>query len=216
MICGGGFSFTTPVVYVCNMNAPLAEKIKTIRTSMGLDQAPFGELLGASQSTVARWERGALPKAAILQRIAELANTSVESLLGMDEALPDSIPVVGYVGAGAAVIPCDDYAHGDGMYFIERPPFVTGKAVAVEIKGDSMLPIAEDGWRIVYGGEQRFDEAEVLNKLCVVQLEDGRALVKRIMRGSQPHRYHLVSSNAPMIEDAQINWAARVKAIIPA
>ena len=49
----------------------------------------------------------------------------------------------------------------------------------------------------------------------VTLVADDRVLVKRITRGSQPKRYHLVSTNAPMIEDAEIVWAARVKAIIP-
>jgi hypothetical protein len=60
------------------------------------------------------------------------------------------------------------------------------------------------------------DESEVLNRLCVVQLTDGRAMVKRVMRGSEPQRFHLASTNAPLIENAELIWAAPVKAIIPA
>jgi hypothetical protein len=41
-------------------------------------------------------------------------------------------------------------------------------------------------------------------------------LVKRIVKGSKPQRYHLLSTNAPMIEDAEVIWAAKVRAIIPA
>jgi phage repressor protein C with HTH and peptisase S24 domain len=125
------------------------------------------------------------------------------------------IPVVGYVGAGASVYPVDDEHEADGFETIERPPFITGEAIAVEVRGDSLIPVAEDGWKLIYTGEQDVLEDEVLNKLCVVALTDGRVLVKRIVRGSQPRRYHLLSTNAPMIEDAQVLWAARVRAIIP-
>lgn len=200
------------------MNGNLAKKVKAIRNAAGLNQTEFAERVGTTQSTVTRWENGSRPQGDMLQRIAEFANTTVERLLGVDElaATPTGeIPVVGYVGAGAEIIPYDDLPHGEGLDHVERPPFVSGRAVAVEVKGDSLLPTAEDGWRLIYTGEQTILEDEVLNRICVVQLTDGRMLVKRLMRGSQPQRYHLVSTNAPIIEDAEIVWAARVKAIIP-
>jgi phage repressor protein C with HTH and peptisase S24 domain len=119
------------------------------------------------------------------------------------------------VGAGAEVLPFDDYAHGVGMDYIERPSFVEGRVIAVEIRGDSLFPTAENGWKLIYAGEQRLIEEEVINRLCVVMLSDGRMLVKRLTRGTTPGRYHLVSTNAPTIEDAEVTWAARIKAIIP-
>lgn len=133
--------------------------------------------------------------------------------LGLSDA--DEVPVVGYVGGGAQVHPIDDYSNGDGMDFIERPEYIEGRAVAVQIKGDSMLPVAEDGWKLIYI-ERAIDEVDFLNRLCVVKLADDRMLVKKVLRGSQPKRYHLQSFNAPLIEDVAIKWAARVKSIVPA
>jgi transcriptional regulator with XRE-family HTH domain len=200
------------------MGGNLGEKIRKIRVSMGLEQDQFAEKLDTTQSTVSRWERGSKPGAEFLRKIADIANTTVDRLLGLDDLAgtpPNHIPVVGYVGAGAEVIPYDDYARGDGMDYVERPAFITGQAIAVEVKGHSLWPVAEDGWRLVYTGQQSMLEDEVLNRLCVVQLTDGRMLVKRVAKGSMPQRYHLISTNAPIIEDVEIQWAARVKAIIP-
>jgi len=205
-------------VYSVLMAGDLSEKIKVIRNSLGLNQVEFAEKLNVGQSTVARWENGAVPRGEKLQQIADLANTTVERLFGVSELIAASqhdIPIVGYVGAGAEVLPFDDYAKGHGMEYIERPPSVTGDVVALEIKGDSMYPTAENGWKLVYAGEQTVLEDDVLNRLCVVKLADGRMLIKRIARGSIPGRYHLISSNTPIIENAEIAWAARVKAIIP-
>ncbi|NBC37338.1 helix-turn-helix domain-containing protein [Novosphingobium sp. FSY-8] len=210
--------FFKPPVYAGRMAGELKDKIRKIRLSLGLKQDEFGQRLQTNQSTVSRWERGALPDGVMLHRIAELANTTVEMLIGTDDIAvrpADSIPVVGFVGAGSAIYPYDDYPRGDGMDFVERPPFVTGQAVAVEVRGDSLFPVAEDGWRLVYAGQQAVVEEEILNRLCVVQLADGRMLVKRVIRGTAPQRYHLASTNAPLIEDVEITWAARVKAIIP-
>jgi transcriptional regulator with XRE-family HTH domain len=218
MICVRGLDFPMPPIYAGQMGGNLGEKIRKIRVSMALEQDQFAEKLGTTQSTVSRWERGSKPGAEYLRKIADIANTTVDRLLGIDDlagAPANHIPVVGYVGAGAAIIPYDDYAKGDAMDYVERPAFITGQAVAVEVRGDSLWPVAEDGWRLVYTGQQAILEEEVLNRLCVVQLTDGRMLVKRVVKGSMPQRYHLISTNAPIIEDVEIQWAARVKAIIP-
>lgn len=79
-----------------------------------------------------------------------------------------------------------------------------------------MLPLAEEGWHIVYTTEATVDENAVMNKVCVVQLDDdGSMLIKRVTRGTKPYHYHLMSLNAPTIEDARLRWAAVVKAIVP-
>lgn len=217
MLCVDDYPFWGSGDYPMLMQGNLAQKIKAIRLSLKLNQTEFGERLDTTQSTVARWERGSVPTGENLERIAELAKTTIDQLLGVSELAGGSnaIPVVGYVGAGAEVFPFDDYPKGEGMDVVERPAEVTGDAVAVEVRGDSLFPTAENGWRLIYAGEQTVLEEDVINRLCVVKLLDGRVLVKRVTRGSRPQRYHLVSTNAPMIEDAEIMWAARVKAIIP-
>lgn len=217
MICVRGLDVRTSSDYARGMTTPLAERIFRLRNARGETQTEFGFLLGTTQATVARWEKGSAPKHEALTKLAHLAGTSVEDFLNqpMRAQASDLIQIVGYVGAGAAITPFDDMAHGDGFGTVERPPFVRERAVAVEVRGDSLVPVAEDGWKLVYTGEQTILEDEVLNRLCVVHLVDGRTLVKRLVRGSEPQRYHLVSTNAPMIENAEIKWAAAVKAIIP-
>jgi len=193
----------------------LGQKIRAIRTARKMNQTEFAERLGVTQSTVTRWENGSVPGGKYLHEIAAMAGTTVDGLLDMGAKSFD-IPVVGYVGAGSQIVPFDDVTESEGFASVERPPFVRGSAVAVEVKGDSLFPVAENGWRLVYAGDQTLNETDVLNRLCVVKLRDETTLVKRVIRGSKQGRYHLVSTNAPMIEDADLAWAAPVKAIIPA
>lgn len=193
----------------------MANNLKAVRKAQGLKQPAIALVLGVSVGQVSRWESGTdnVPSYR-LPSFERAYGASLSELFGTDHAA-DELPVVGYVGAGAAIYAYDDLPQGEGYDFVERPEFVKGRAIAVEVKGDSLFPTAEDGWRLIYTGEQTIIESEVLNKLCVVKLIDGRTLVKRLVRGSSPARYHLLSTNAPPIEDAEIEWAAKVKAIIP-
>lgn len=218
MICASELELLAFSAYGAGMGLELSNRIKLLRKKLGKTQVEFADMLEVSQGTVSRWEKGSMPEPEHLMRLSELDGMSIEQFLGNNRIGPFSgepIPVVGFVGAGAAVYPVDDLPQGGAYDTEERPPFVEGRAVAVEVRGDSLIPVAEDGWRLVYVGEQTIVEEDVLNRLCVVALTDGRILVKRILRGSEPQRYHLASTNAPMIENAEVLWAARVKAIIP-
>ena len=184
--------------------------LRDARKRAGLSQEALGVAAQSGRSTIVKLETGSLPMT------EEWAKRSAPHLGVKPHHLYEGpqIRVVGYVGAGQRVYAYDDM-QGAGET-ITRPPMTVGDLLAVEVKGESMLPLAEEGWHIVYTAEATVDEHEVLNRVCVVQLdEDESMLVKRVMRGTKPHHYHLISTNAPMIEDAKLRWAAVVKAIVP-
>jgi phage repressor protein C with HTH and peptisase S24 domain len=126
------------------------------------------------------------------------------------------VPVVGKVGAGAQVFPIDDYAKGAGLDEIACPPDLNpDTTVAVQVEGDSMFPL-ETGWILFYSRAQDVPPAELVGHLCIVKIaNDGPTLVKQLRRGHQRGRFNLLSSNAPLIENAVLEWAARVTGLAP-
>ena len=185
--------------------------LKDARKRAGLSQDALGQAARSGRSTIVKLERGDLPFTEDwAKRLAPALGIKPHQLL-YDQP---QVRIVGYVGAGQRVYAYSDME--DAGETISRPPMASGDLLAVEVKGESMLPLAEEGWHIVYTAEATVDENEVLNRVCVVQLdEDESMLVKKVMRGSKPNHYHLVSTNAPMIEDVALRWAAVVKAIVP-
>lgn len=189
---------------------PMRISLKDARKRAKLSQERLGELADSGRSTIVKLEQGVLAMTeAWAKRLAPHLGVKPDELYEGPQ-----IPVIGFVGAGARVYAYDDLL--DAGETIDRPPMTTGDLFAVEVKGDSMLPLAEEGWHIVYTAEATVDEHAVLNKVCVVQLEiDDSMLVKRVVRGSKPYHYYLLSTNAAAIEDVQLRWAAVVKAIVP-
>lgn len=88
------------------------------------------------------------------------------------------------------------------------------KTVAVEIRGDSLGSIFNT-WLVYYDDRHDPPRAELLRKLCVVGLADGRVLVKKLMKGSAPGLFNLESQTQSTIEDAVVEWAAPVKIMMP-
>lgn len=118
---------------------------------------------------------------------------------------------VGYIGGGAEVYPIDDHEVGAGLEEVEIPPGVPDDAVLVIVRGDSMFPRYFDNEYLFYV-RRGHDPSELLNRECVVKLQDGRTFVKLLRKGSTRGLYNLESWNAPPIEDKAVEWAAPVLA----
>ena len=142
-------------------------------------------------------------------RAAEPAEAPPEA---PDELGPPTVKVKGYVGAGAEAH-YYNVAQGD-LDEVPAPDGSTADTVAVEIRGDSLGSLF-DRWIVFYDDVRRPVTGDLVGKLCVVGLPDDRVLVKKIRRGSEDGLYHLLSEREDPIRDVEIEWAARVKNMVP-
>lgn len=172
-----------------------------------------------SQIKAARLKRGwstydlaraaGIPQSAVHRIEAEDTSTSKHipallSALNIDAQALRVIPLVGAVGAGAEILPMDS------LGYVEAPPGVAGpNTVAVLVRGDSMLPVYRDGDIIYY--DRHEEPVGLVGRDAVVELEDGRSMLKQIMVGSAPGLWTLISHNAAPIIDVRIVRAARVR-----
>jgi phage repressor protein C with HTH and peptisase S24 domain len=127
-----------------------------------------------------------------------------------DEIAPDTVAIVGKVGAGAQVLAFDDSIKGAGIGETERPPGITGRIVAVQVEGESMLPAYRDQDILFYTRDGADDWTRHVGDECVVQVTDGRVYVKVLRRGSKKGHATLSSYNAVDIEDVPLDWAAPI------
>ena len=140
------------------------------------------------------------------QRLAPHLGVAAEALMFG----PRRASAVGYVGAGAEVIPIDDHELGAGLEEVDIPPGVPDDAVLVIVRGDSMYPRYFDNEYLFYVRDQR-NPGEFIGRECVVQLSDGRIFVKVLRRGADG-LFNLESWNAPTLENKAVEWAAPVLA----
>ena len=115
-----------------------------------------------------------------------------------------TVPLVGYVGAGGLIMPIDD--HNDEA---PAPQEVGPKTEAVEVRGDSQWPAYADGDLIYCDGRAASPE-DVIGEMCVVMTTTGERMLKLVKRGTKKGLYHLISVNAPPLDDVKLEWAAPV------
>lgn len=197
-----------------DISSRLAEARKKAGYATASDAA---RAMGLAVPSYSAHENGTRPRGASenAERYARFYRVSLEWLLtGKGEMRPPAnhqhftIPVDGIVGAGFAVQPVDDDQLGDDT--VEMPG--DGTLGALRVRGDSQYPRFQDGEVVIY------DRRPVLipnmaNKLAVVQLADGRRLVKTLRRGPGD-TWTLESHNAPPEHNAQILGVWRVIGVL--
>lgn len=200
------------------------ERLQKARAEAGYpDAAAAAEAMGVKPPTYFGHENGHRGMSRAARRYADFFHVSLEWLLtgkgtprrtkGPATGRPQAmVPLVGYVGAGAATtfFP-QDSGHLDE---VPAPDGSSEATVAVEIRGDSLGSFF-DRWLVYYDDVRRPVTADQINKLCVVGLDDGRILIKKIQRSKTRGHFHLISQTEAPIFDAVIDWAARVKNMVP-
>ena len=124
------------------------------------------------------------------------------------------MPIIGLAGAGAdgsIVFSEGEDAFGEAPV----PPGGSENTRAVEVRGELMRGVAEDGWLVYYDDRRDPPDGSMIGELCVVGLADGRTLIKYLYPGSEAGLFNLESTTEPTIRNVAVDWAAVVTAIIP-
>ncbi len=194
-------------------------KLKAWRKHLGLTLDQVGEALGMTGQNYGKIERGGVElRELYVSQLAKLYAIDPSELLRdpSDEGhLPpttETVPVVGYVSAGAELALFDQ---GQGPFdYVTPPREAKPTTVAAQVKGVSLGPLFDESL-IFYDNVHSPITPELHGKLCVAGLEDGRVVVKQIMPGDAG-RFHLLSNSAePPIFNAEVLWAAKVTEIRP-
>lgn len=144
------------------------------------------------------------PSVEAIQSLARALDVPATALICDDSEGSRSVPLLGYVGAGAAIMPYDVSV----LEYIEPPPDCPEGAFGLRIVGDSQWPLFEDGEILICVTAANL--LDLLNRYCVVDLADGRRLLKRLERSSA-QGWRLTSLNAPPIDNVSIASAARIE-----
>lgn len=204
------------------MNTP-HERLQRARKEAGYESAAdAADAMGAVPATYWGHENGSRGLGRAAERYATFFHVSLDWLLtgkgqprkarSAAQAGPEaSVPLVGYVSAGAET---HFFAQDGGQ--LDEVPAVEGMSeatVAVEIRGESLGSFF-DRWLVYYDDVRRPVTSDLVGKLCVVGLADGRILIKKVQRSKARGLFHLLSQVEPPILDVEIEWAARVKTMV--
>lgn len=171
------------------MMGSLGKRLREARQAKGLSQRHLGAALGLHQSTLAGYEAGVRqPDNAILVRLAEVLDVSVDYLLGRTDhpkqtyslsgADPETVdvPILGQICAGNGREPVEEIF---GYEPTPRADVQGGEYFWLVVRGDSMSPRLMDGYKVLVRRQRVVEDGQVA-VVCLPDTND--ALVRRVFR----------------------------------
>ena len=189
----------------------MTNNLRALRSERGWSQEDAAAALGTTRNQYVKLENGA-------RRLSEKWIERAAGAFGIDagdvvRGKPITVPIAGYVGAGAETIL---YGEGQGnLGDVLGPEGTSERTVAVEIRGESLGPFF-NGWLVFFDDVRSPVTDDIIGKLCVVGLHDGRVLIKRLLRSrGSSVLFHLYGQFGDPILDVRVKWAALVKSVVP-
>ncbi len=127
----------------------------------------------------------------------------------------NSVPIMGRVGAGAAIEPEHEQVPPEGLGEVELPFPISEETIAFEVSGDSMLPKYENGDIIVVFKTQRHPVSSFYGEEAAVRLKTGERYLKTIERGKSTAQVNLTSFNAKPINGVKLEWIGEICVTLP-
>lgn len=156
------------------------KKIRELRKRKELTMKQLGELVGVAESTISLYETGKRqPDTETLSRLADIFNTTVDTLLGREEkTTATKIPVLGKVVAGIPVEAVEDI-----LDYEEISPDMasTGEFFALKITGKSMEPKFSEGDVVIVRQQPDVDNGDI----AIVLINGNAATVKKVKKSPE-------------------------------
>lgn len=194
------------------MSTEVHQRLEQARKNAGYATArEAAAAMKASYPTYAAHENGMRGIGRAAEKYAKFFNVSLEWLLTGQQPIDGTVrmvPIVGLAGAGpdGSVL----FAEGHGNFGeVAAPVDASETAEALEVRGNSMHGLANDGWLVFYD-EKTEPQPEHIGEPCVVWLSNGMVLIKIPMPGSQRGLFNLESVNAPTMRDVPVDAMALI------
>ena len=191
----------------------MGNKLKTLREERGWTHEKAAEEMGVSRSQFIKLERGErrLTVDYINQAAKAFGVRPSDVLEDMDD---QTIPLMGFIGAGSEIMPEFEQVPPEGLDQIHVPFPLPAEMIALEVRGDSMLPVYKDGHVLIVYAEQKRPLTAFFGEEAAVRTSDGRRFLKTIMKGTG-NTVTLMSFNAAPIEGVSLEWIGEIFAAIP-
>ena len=204
----------------------MANHVKSRRKELKLTQQKVADAAGTTKATVMKLEKGDMQLTENwLQRLSVPLECRPEDLV--TEEWPQDIPIIGEVSgpskvtflfdlpqAGLAEPATDQFKKADKAPRLPQDGY--RDVMALRVKDGALEPLLPKDSLVYYAEPKTEGFDDYTSQLTVCELENGEVHVTRLQAGQSFGTYDLLRSNAVVINDAKLNWCARVIFMKPA
>lgn len=182
----------------------LSENLKKFRVRMNLTQEDVAEYLGITPQSVSKWERSeAYPDITFLPALANIFETSIDLLLGMDSIRAEETRF-NIHKAAVEFQRSGDYDSAEGVYrdalrtYPNNPGMILGLAGALALQGKSEEAVEwmERGLPLSANEKQK---STIRAALCFLYLKCGKTEKAKKLASELPHARESREAIQPLI-----------------
>lgn len=171
-------------------------RLRALRVARQMSQGELALRIGRHQTSIGPYERGEYaPPRDIVERLAMALETTAEYLLFGRDPRRISLPVIGHAGAAGAVIDLPERS--------VQVRLADERLEIVRIGDDTMAPTLRAGQMAVVAMSP-VSPAQCLGRDALVELADGRRLIRHLLPAAEPDRFDLGCPAGPTLRGAMV------------
>ncbi len=181
-------------------------RLRALRLARSLSQGELARRIGRHQTSIGPYERGEYaPPRDVLERLAQALETTPEYLLFGRDPRHVALPVIGRAGPGGLVIELAP----------TTPPVRLADELlsALLIADDAMAPRLRVG-QIALVRTTAMPADDCLGRDAVVELADGRRLLRQVLPGAEAARFDLALASGATLRSVAVVCARPVVGVL--
>lgn len=181
-------------------------RLRALRLARSLSQGELARQIGRHQTSIGPYERGEYaPPRGVLERLAQALDTTPEYLLFGRDPRRITVPLVGRAGPGGLVAELAP----------TTPPVRLADELlsALLIADDAMAPRLRSG-QIALVRAVAVPAGDCLGRDALVELEDGRRLLRHVLPAAEPTRFDLALASGATLRSVVVVRAQPVLGVL--
>jgi transcriptional regulator with XRE-family HTH domain len=179
-------------------------RLRALRTTMDLSQVELARRIGRHQTAIGPYERDEYePPRDVVEKLAAVLETSPEYLYFGRSPQQAALPVIGRLGHAGLLEP-----QPEGL--LELITLRDDRLRGYRVQDDSMAPVFRPRQIVLVLAAAGDDPGQQLGRDALVELADGRCLLRRLMPSALPDRFDLAAYNAPLLPMVAITSARSI------
>ena len=168
-------------------------RLRALRMTLGMSQVELARRIGRHQTAIGPYERDEYePPREVVERLAAALETSPEYLYFGRSPSQIALPVVGRIGHAGLLETAPEPA-------IELVQLRDQQLRGYRVRDDCMAPVFRPGQLALTLTGTGEAPASLLGRDALIELQDGRVLLRRLLPSGDPDRYDLAAYNAPAL-----------------
>lgn len=183
-------------------------RLRALRLALEMSQIELARRIGRHQTAIGPYERDEYePPRDVVEKLAAVLDTSPEYLYFGRSPQRATLHVAGRLGAAGMLEPQAEGA-------VETLSLRDQQWRGYRIEDDSMAPVFRPGQVALVLAGAGAEPAALLGHDALVELADGRVLLRRLLPSSDAARYDLAAYNAPTLPMVAVREARSIAGLL--